>query len=43
MPNPTTGGPLYDVSALNVNDLFTSGTDTNNNFLQILDSIAGGI
>eukprot|EP00026_Physarum_polycephalum_P012335 Phypoly_transcript_12631.p1 GENE.Phypoly_transcript_12631~~Phypoly_transcript_12631.p1 ORF type:complete len:330 (+),score=63.71 Phypoly_transcript_12631:81-1070(+) len=43
MPNPTTGGPLYDVSNLNVGDLLSSGTDTNNNLLAILDTVAGGI
>ncbi len=42
MPNPTTGGPLYDVSALNVNDLFTSGTTTYNNLVSMLDSISNG-
>jgi len=43
MPNPTTGGPLYDVSNLNVNDLFTQGTSTYNNFVAMLDSVAQGI
>jgi len=43
MPNPTTGGPLYDVSNLNVNDLFTQGTDTNNNLMAMLTSIAQGL
>jgi len=43
MPNPTTGGPLYDVSNLNVNDLLTSGTTTNNNFRAMLSSIANGL
>jgi len=43
MPNPTTGGPLYDLSNLNVGDLLLSGTTTNTNLLAILNAIAGGI
>ena len=43
MPNPTTGGAVYDVSNLNVGDLLRSGTSTNTNLLAILDTIAGGM
>jgi Glycosyl hydrolase family 26 len=42
MPNPTTGGPLYDLSALNATDLLTSGTTTNTNLMTILNSIGAG-
>jgi len=43
MPNPTTGGAVYDVSSLDVNGLLTRGTVTNSNFMKLLDSVATGL
>jgi mannan endo-1,4-beta-mannosidase len=43
MPNPTAGGPVYDVSRLDAADLLTPGTATNTAFMGAMRQIAAGI
>lgn len=43
MPNPTTGGPSNDVSALDAAGLLTPGTPTNTALLATLDAVAAGL
>lgn len=43
MPNPTTGGPCTDLSALTVADLLTAGTATNTSLTNMLSQIAVGL
>jgi len=43
MANPTTGGGLNDLSRLNAGDILTPGTDTNKNFMSMVNSIADGL
>jgi mannan endo-1,4-beta-mannosidase len=43
MSNPTTGGPVYDVSALDAAGLLTPGTPTHEAFMQSLRAVAAGI
>jgi len=43
MPNPTTGGPVYDVSTLDAGGLLTPGTATHSAFMKSLGEVAVGI
>lgn len=43
MPNPTTGGPVHDVSGLDAAGLLTPGTPTNTVFMKTLGEIAAGM
>lgn len=43
MPNPTTGGPVYDVSDLDAAGLLTPGTATNTALMAALGQVAAGI
>jgi hypothetical protein len=43
MPNPTAGGPVYDVSRLDAAGLLKAGTDTNTAFMKSLTQVAAGI
>ena len=43
MPNPTTGGPATDTSALNVSQLLTTGNATNTAFVNTLNQIGTGL
>jgi mannan endo-1,4-beta-mannosidase len=43
MPNPSTGGPSTDVSALDADDLLIPGTPTNTALLGTLDAIGAGL
>jgi mannan endo-1,4-beta-mannosidase len=43
MPNPTTGGPVYDVSHLDAAGILKPGTATNTAFMKALKQVAAGI
>lgn len=43
MPNPTSGGPVHDVSTLDAAGLLTPGTPTNTAFMDNLDRVAGAL
>lgn len=43
MPNPTTGGPVHDVSGLDSEGLLTPGTATNTAFMDSLSRVAEGL
>ena len=43
MPNPTTGGPVYDLSNLDAAGLLKPGTPTNTAWMQALRQVAAGI
>jgi mannan endo-1,4-beta-mannosidase len=43
MPNPTTGGPVYDVSRLDADGLLKEGTPTHRAFMGMLGKVAAGI
>jgi mannan endo-1,4-beta-mannosidase len=43
MPNPTSGGPVHDVSRLDAAGLLIPGTATNTAFMRSLNQVAAGI
>jgi mannan endo-1,4-beta-mannosidase len=43
MSNPTTGGPVYDLSGLDAQGLLTPGTPTNKAFMTSLSLVAAGL
>jgi mannan endo-1,4-beta-mannosidase len=43
MPNPTTGGPVYDLSGLDAGGILVPGTATNTAFMARLAKIAAGL
>lgn len=43
MPNPSTGGAVYDASALDADAIVTAGTSSNANFVRMLRTMGDGL